>query len=68
MAAKREAGNAPPFMPAIIVDPLAGTPQFRQLYVSLDGLAGELRRLGLKMASNLLVDPALELSSQIKNL
>jgi hypothetical protein len=36
--------------------------------VSLEGLAGELRRLGLKMASNLLVDPALELSSQIKNL
>ena len=36
--------------------------------LSLEGLAGELRRLGLKMASNLLVDPALELSSQIKKL
>ena len=40
MAAKRETGNAPPFMPAIIVDPLAGTPQFRQLY---EGLARAIR-------------------------
>jgi DNA-binding GntR family transcriptional regulator len=40
MAAKREAGKAPPFMPAIIVDPLAGTPQFRQLY---EGLARAIR-------------------------
>jgi GntR family transcriptional regulator / MocR family aminotransferase len=40
MAEKREAGDARPFMPAIIVDPLAGTPQFRQLY---EGLAQAIR-------------------------
>jgi GntR family transcriptional regulator/MocR family aminotransferase len=40
MAEKRGAGDARPFMPAIIVDPLAGTPQFRQLY---EGLAQAIR-------------------------
>jgi len=31
------------------------------------GLADEFRRFGLEMASNQLVDPELELTSQMKN-
>jgi Bacterial regulatory proteins, gntR family len=40
MAVKPKAADAGPFMPAIIVDPQAGTPQFRQLY---EGLARAIR-------------------------
>jgi len=67
MASKREAGarsrQQRPGRPCVCFHDTTPLP-----CVSLEGLAGEPRRLGLKVASNLLVDPALELSSQIKKL
>jgi hypothetical protein len=55
MAVKPKAADAGPFMPAIIVDPQAGAPQFRQLY---EGLARAIREGQFAPGSRLPSGPA----------